>query len=66
MFPQVSSLRRVRAAVGAVRKPRENPRDPAGVGVTRWHGDALGERIEPGQHGGLVALVEVPVAVEDD
>ncbi|HZA78107.1 MAG TPA: hypothetical protein VE623_17120 [Acidimicrobiales bacterium] len=49
-----------------VEKPAKNPRKPAGFGVTGRHGDALGERIETGQHGGFVALEEVPVAVEDD
>jgi len=48
------------------RKPAENPRDGAVLVGTSRYGGALSERIETGQHGRLVALEEVTVAVEDD
>jgi hypothetical protein len=61
VFSLVVGLRQV----GGRRFQLENPRKPAGFGVTRRYGDALGERIEPGQHGRLVALEEVgPQAAE--
>src|ERR687892_1862643 len=66
VFPLLHGLLAVAGRWLLVEKPAKNPRKPAGFGVTGRHGDALGERIETGQHGGFVALEEVPVAVEDD
>ncbi len=66
LFSLVNGLLAVTGGRFLVEKPAKNPRKPAGFGVTRRYGDALGERIEPGQHGRLVALEEVAVAVEDD
>src|ERR671918_2418917 len=66
VFPLLHGLLAVAGRWLLVEKPPKNPRKPPGFGVTGRHGDALGERIETGQHGGFVALEEVPVVVEDD